>query len=43
MFEPQAFVSSLTWLWRGMLGVLAVIAVIILLTLLLTHLFRPKK
>ncbi len=43
MFEPMNFVTNLTYLAKGMLGILIVMGVIILVTVLLNKLSSKKK
>ena len=43
MFEPMNFVTNLTYLAKGMLGILVVMGVIILVTVLLNKLSAKKK
>ena len=43
MFEPMNFVTNLTYLAKGMLGILVVMGVIILTTMLLNKLSSKKK
>ena len=43
MFEPMNFVTNLTYLAKGMLGILVVMGVIILVTVLLNKLSSKKK
>ncbi|MBE6566045.1 MAG: oxaloacetate decarboxylase [Ruminococcaceae bacterium] len=43
MFEPMNFVTNLTYLAKGMIGILVVMGIIILTTMLLNKLASKKK
>ena len=43
MFEPMNFVTNLTYLAKGMLGILVVMGAIILVTMLLNKISTKKK
>ena len=43
MFEPMNFVTNLTYLAKGMIGILVVMGIIILTTMLLNKLTSKKK
>ncbi len=43
MFEPFNFVTSLSYMLKGMLAIFVVMGVIILVTALLNRIFRERK
>lgn len=43
MFNVEAFLNSLQYMGKGMLGVFLVIAVIIVCIYALNHIFKPKN